>query len=64
MRFDPTGFWGVDGVGGFESGEEGPPPEQALRAMEKAMRQAIRMVRRAECPGLNSEAGDAASIDL
>jgi hypothetical protein len=51
-------------VDGFVNREEDPPPEQALRAMENAVRQAIRIGRRAECPGLNSEAGDAENIDL
>jgi hypothetical protein len=50
-------------VGGGVTGDEDPPPEQALRAMARAVMQTIRIVR-GEYPGLNSEAGDAANIDL
>jgi hypothetical protein len=63
MRFWPAGFCGVDGVDGGVTGDEDPPPEQALKAMARAVMQTIRIVR-GEYPGLNSEAGDAANIDL
>jgi hypothetical protein len=63
MRFEPTGFWGVDGTDGVVNGDEDPPPEQALRAIARTVMQAIRMGR-GKCAGLNSEAGDAANIDL
>ena len=48
---------------GVVRGEEDPPPEQALRAMARTVMQAVRIAR-GEYPGLNSEAGDAANIDL
>jgi hypothetical protein len=62
MRFEPTGFWGVDGVDGVVTREEDPPPEQATRAMVMTVRQAIRMARGAEC-ALYPETGDG-NIDL
>jgi hypothetical protein len=50
-------------VDGVVTREEDPPPEQALRAMATTVIQTIRIAR-GECPGLNSEAGGAANIDL
>jgi hypothetical protein len=46
------------------SREEDPLPEQALRAMAKAVSPAIRITRAAECAELNLEPGDEANIDL
>jgi len=63
MRFEPTGFWGVEGVDGLVSAEEDPPPEQALRAMASTVMQAIRIAR-GDCAGLKSEAGGAGNIEL
>lgn len=63
MRLELTGFCGVDGVDGVVSREEGPPPEQALRAMARTVMQATRIARD-DFAGLKSDAGDAGNIDL